>query len=165
MINIFNFYKQPWLIITASFFFAITVQTMPWPDNLKIVKPSWVLLVLMYWLIVTPHRVNVGVAFLIGFLFDLVLGSTLGIRGLAFGLMAYVIVRNQQFIRSIALWQQLFVVTILCLAVEVLIYWLEFLISSVEYSPSLFWSVLINSVLWPWFFLLMERIRARFGIH
>lgn len=157
--------RYNWIIISFTFLLAFVLQSMPWPVSFNMFRPSWVQLILIYWVIVTPHRVNIGVGFTVGLIADLFLSSTLGIRGLSFGLLSYVCVLIHQFMRNLAIWQQVFFILILSLAVEVLIYWVSFVVSGVEYHPELFFRSIVNAVLWPWLYILMNRIKNYFHIH
>ncbi|WP_435248409.1 rod shape-determining protein MreD [Vibrio sp. nBUS_14] len=152
------------VVIGCSFLIALILQTIPWPGSLDLFRPSWLLLVNCYWVLALPHRVNVGSALILGLLWDLLIGSTLGIRGMMMAIVMYIITLNFLVIRNMALWQQAMIIAALTLLFEVLIFFGEYLIQDVVFNPLSLWSALINCILWPWMFLLMRRVRRHWHV-
>ncbi|MCC4775594.1 rod shape-determining protein MreD [Vibrio cyclitrophicus] len=152
------------VVIGCSFLIALILQTIPWPGSLDLFRPSWLLLVTCYWVLALPHRVNVGSALILGLLWDLLIGSTLGIRGMMMAIVMYIIALNFLVIRNMALWQQAMIIAALTILFEVLIFFGEYLIQDVVFNPLSLWSALINCILWPWMFLLMRRVRRHWHV-
>ncbi|WP_260261511.1 rod shape-determining protein MreD [Vibrio intestinalis] len=152
------------MVLFASFVIALTLQTIPWPGVLDLLRPSWLLLVTCYWVLALPNRVNVGTALVLGLLWDLLLGSTLGIRGMMMSIIIYIVALNFLVIRNMALWQQAIVIGVMSVALEVMIFFGEYLIQDITFNPMSLWSGLINCVLWPWMFLLMRRVRRHWHV-
>lgn len=147
------------LIIWISFFIALVLQAVPWPGPLEMMRPSWIILVSSYWILALPHRVSVGTALILGLLWDLVIGTTLGVHGIVMAMTAYLVALNFQVLRNMALWQQGVVIGGLTVLAEFLEFFGEFLIRDIDFNPHLLWSGAINCILWPWMFLLLRRVR------
>ncbi|WP_122053976.1 rod shape-determining protein MreD [Vibrio sp. Evd11] len=152
------------VVIGCSFLVALILQTIPWPGSLDLFRPSWLLLVTCYWVLALPHRVNVGSALILGLLWDLLIGSTLGIRGMMMAIVMYIIAMNFLVIRNMALWQQAMIIAALTVLLELLVFFGEYLIQDVVFNPLSLWGALINCILWPWMFLLMRRVRRHWHV-
>lgn len=65
---------------------AFVLQIMPWSVWLR---PEFVLLTLLYWLLRSPHLCGIGTAWVVGVLIDLMAGVLFGQHALAFTLTAF----------------------------------------------------------------------------
>ncbi|WP_153446154.1 rod shape-determining protein MreD [Vibrio algicola] len=147
------------VIIWCSLLIALIFQAIPWPGPLEMLRPSWIILIISYWILALPHRVNVGSALIVGLLWDLVIGSTLGIHGLVMSIVAYIVALNFQVLRNMALWQQAVVIGLITVLAEFIEFFGEFLITDVHFDAHYLWAGLVNAILWPWMFLLLRRFR------
>ncbi|PKO82818.1 MAG: rod shape-determining protein MreD [Betaproteobacteria bacterium HGW-Betaproteobacteria-11] len=75
------------LFIAISLLVALLLNLIPFGRLPGI--PDWVLLVLTFWCINQPLKVNMGAGFLLGLLMDVVDGSAMGQHALAYVLLAF----------------------------------------------------------------------------
>ena len=95
-------------IIVLAFIFvvALILEIMPWPVGLQGFRPSWLILVLIYWALALPDKVSVGTAFMAGIIWDLILGSVLGVHALVLSIAIYFVTKHHLILRNLSLWLQ-----------------------------------------------------------
>ncbi len=71
--------RNTWLL-PVSVILALLLGLLPLPVSVRPIRPYWLALVLMYWVIETPGRVGIGFAFVMGVLADFIYGGLLGSR-------------------------------------------------------------------------------------
>ena len=154
------------LLTTLLLAMVLAVITLPasLPMELGYLRPDWVLLVLIYWVIALPHRIGIGTAWCLGLLMDVLLGSLFGQHALSFVLVAYVSVSLYQRLRMFAVWQQSLVVFAMIGVHEVLGFWVESIAGLAQWSIWLLLPAVISALMWPWVFLALRFLRRSFRI-
>ncbi|MDX2369922.1 MAG: rod shape-determining protein MreD [Colwellia sp.] len=152
------------VIILFTLLIALMGSIMPMPLSADAFRPDWVLIVLMYWCMALPGRVNIITAWAMGFLLDVLLGSVLGVHAAAMALSIYIIIENHQKIRNFSIWQQALITGVLAALYHLVVFWLQRFLIDVVFLPSYLYPVITNIVLWPWVFYLLRKVRRRFSI-
>jgi rod shape-determining protein MreD len=150
--------------IALSIIAALVLQIMPMPLVVDQFRPDWVFLVLAYWSLALPNRVNVGVAFFNGLVLDILLGTTLGVHSLAMCISIFVLAANYQRLRNYSVWQQSVVIGILAALYHLVVFWLQHMITDIYFLFTYLWPVLTSMLIWPWLFLLLRKIRRQLRI-
>ena len=150
--------------IYLSLIISLLLTVIPVPFQISLFRPDWVLLVLMYWTLALPRRVNIGTAFLMGFLTDVLVGTVLGVNALAFSVVAFVMAVNHLQIRNFGIIQQSLLVGLLLALYQLLLFWLSNFLTGVNFRPAYLWPVLTGMLVWPWLFWLLRRYRRQLKI-
>ena len=150
--------------ILLSVFVSLVIALMPLPIALEMYRPDLVLLVIMYWSLALPHRVNIGFAWMAGLIIDLALGSPLGVRSLTYSIVVYITASNYQKIRNYSVWQQAILIALFLALYYLLVFWLNHFLIDIYFLPQYLWPVLTGSLAWPWLFLLLRKYRRHFRI-
>ena len=119
---------------------------------------------IFYWIIALPHRVNIGHAFVLGILLDLLLGSTLGMHALLFSLLAYFTSIHFQRFRNFTLFQTTLLVGVFVFVSKITLYWIASSIQVIVLHQSYFWSIFTSMLIWPVFFIFMRYLRVQFKV-
>lgn len=120
------------LIIILTICTAMVLTIMPLPSWAIWLRPEWVMLIIAYWCLTFPERISVGVAWMIGLLLDVLLGSLLGQHALALAVVSYFIVKFHPRIRLYPIWQKTLVIFILSLIYLALLYWVQGLMGIIQ---------------------------------
>ncbi len=92
--------------IYFSLLVAFMLYLLPWAGFGLLVRPDFVLLVLLFWMLRAPHLCNVGTAWTMGLLADLASGSLFGQYALTYAITAFVALSYQRRLVLFNDWQQ-----------------------------------------------------------
>lgn len=146
--------KQIYFSMGVAFMFYL----LPWAGFGLLLRPDFVLLVLIYWLLRAPHLCNVGTAWMLGLLVDLASGSLFGQSALAYSITAFVAVFYQRRLALFSEWQQAGYVMLLLLLSQLILLILK-LFSGGEIPPPTYFLASVTGVL-LWQAVVFSRIRG-----
>ena len=152
------------VIILLTLLIALMASIMPLPLSVDAFRPDWVLIVLIYWCMALPDRVNIISAWTLGFLLDVILGSVLGVHAAAMAIAVYIVADNFQKIRNFSVWQQALITGVLSALYHLVVFWLQHFLMDVAFLSSYLYPVITSIILWPWVFYLLRKIRRNFII-
>lgn len=155
--------QNGWVIflsILAAFFLTL----LPIPEWAVWLRPAWILLILIFWASVLPHRVNVGIAWVSGICLDILNGTLLGEHAFALALTVYIVIHIHSRFRMFSLLQQGLIVFLLTLFYQFILFCIQGFVGDLP-KTWLYWaSAATSMLLWPWVFVVMHDCRRRFRV-
>ena len=150
-----------WITIFGGMVLSVIRMPQFFPVELGFLRPDWVAMILVYWIIALPHRAGISLAWLAGIAVDGLLGSPIGQHALSYVLIAYVAASLYQRIRMFSVWQQAIILLALLGLNQVVGFWVESIVGPKNWS---FWYLLpavSGAFLWPSVFLILRYLRRR----
>ncbi len=148
--------------IVVSFIVAFVFSVLVLPHAVAYMRPEWVAIVVIYWVIKVPGQVGVVVAWLMGLLLDVLEGGLLGVNALSLAVVAYLILTMHQRIKLFPLIQQSFTV-FLVVGIHLMI---GHFIRNVTGNPVSGMGYLIpalsSAIIWPVVYLLIDKLVIKF---
>jgi len=151
-----------WLI-ALTFFVAFYFAAIPL-GRFEIARPDWVGLLIVFWVLILPERFGILVSFVIGLLYDTLVGTTLGLYGFVFSVLAYTVLLLHARLRMYPLGQQALVVFLILGITHVLAQWLKGWVMSVVSGELHIWPALTSAIIWPWVYGLIRTLQLRFRV-
>lgn len=152
------------VIILLTLLIAVMASIMPLPLSVDAFRPDWVLIVLIYWCMALPGRVNIITAWVMGFLMDVLLGSVLGVYAAAMAISVFIVAGNYQKIRNFSIWQQALITGVIAALYHLVVFWLQRFLIDASFLTSYLYPVITTIILWPWVFYLLRKVRRHFSI-
>ncbi|MBS9783286.1 MAG: rod shape-determining protein MreD [Pasteurella sp.] len=146
-------------VLFIIFIIAFILEIMPWPIEMQGVRPAWIVILLVYWTLALPQKINVGSAFITGVVWDIILGSVLGVHALVLSIAIYFVAKHHLILRNMSLWVQSILIMLYVALIRIMIFFIELLLHNAEFNSQELLGAVISGLLWPWIFLLMRQIR------
>ncbi|MDF3054829.1 MAG: mreD [Gammaproteobacteria bacterium] len=146
-------------IIFISFLVAALLQMVPLPIWAIWLRPEWILLVLIYWILYLPENVGLNTAFVAGVFLDVLMGTLLGENAFAFVAIVYIMMRFSRRIELSPGWQQAVLILFLMLIFQTY----KFMVWRWLYGQGvepLYWiSSATTALLWPWVYAILSKLQ------
>ncbi len=160
------------ILIFLTLFIALYIDSYLFLSNLQTIKPTLVLLTLIYWNMALPDRVGITASLSFGIFVDLIEGSLLGLHGLLFVLITYICQRFFYQFRVSPLWQQSFILFFLFLLYKQ-VFALDFIdtnedltnLSDRLFIMNSFLYALFSALIWSPLLLILRYFRRRWVKH
>lgn len=152
--------KERTSVIFLTLIAATFLSLLYLPPALDLFRPYWVALVIIYWCLETQDLVTLGKVFVAGLILDLLSGSLLGMHALSLVIIVYLVTRFRARIRFFPPWQQALSVFAILMNDRIILLWIIILRGDPLPSLSFWLPPLIGTLLWPWMFLFLDRVRG-----
>lgn len=151
-----------WFIFVSFFvgFFLAAIEM----GDFEMVRPDWVGLLVIFWVLVLPERVGIFVASLVGLLYDTLVGTPLGMYAAVYAALAYTVLLLHARLRMYPVGQQALVVFLLLGVTHILAQWLKMALLDLVSGELHIWSALASAVAWPWVYGPLRTLQLRLRV-
>lgn len=148
-----------WLLVSVVVASVLTLIALPEP--LRVLRPFWLALIVIYWTIEAPEHYGLGFAFALGLLQDVLVGTLLGEHAFRLAIISFIVLRFRSRMRFFPMWQQALAVGALLLNDRVVVLLLRAIAGDFAIDWRYWLAPVVGAALWPWIFLLLDDLRAR----
>ena len=148
-----------WLLVSVVVASVLTLIALPEP--LRVLRPFWLALIVIYWTIEAPEHYGLGFAFALGLLQDVLVGTLLGEHAFRLAIISFIVLRFRSRMRFFPMWQQALAVGALLLNDRVVVLLLRAIAGDFAIDWRYWLAPVVGAALWPWIFLLLGDLRAR----
>lgn len=153
--------RRETIIGLAIFLLALLLTILPLPDGVRLLRPQWAVLVLIFWIMAAPHRFGILTAWCLGIAVDLLLNSLLGLHALSFSIIAFIMLRLHKQFRLFPLWQQSAIVLALLLLERFITVWTSGFTGQPAPSGLHWLAPFVGALLWPWTHIVLRDLQRR----
>jgi rod shape-determining protein MreD len=152
------------LVFAVSLLAALLMAVFPLSPSTSIYRPELLCLLVIYWVLYSPHQVGVGVAWCLGLLQDVVEDGVWGGHALALALVAYIGTMSYRRLRTYSMSQQAFWIFVFVGIHQLFANWIQGLNGYAAPARYMIISALVSAACWPLLVLLMRWVQQRYRI-
>ncbi len=153
-------------LMFATFYLAMLFSIVPLGDWLGYARPSWFLLIALFWAQEFPSRFGIKSAFVMGLCADVLFDQVLGLHAVVLVSLVYLqLLLNNRF-RVMSTFQQVTRIVLFSFMYLLSILVLESFFASTAEKGVLYWlPVFVNALLWPWLHMILDGLKSRFQLY
>lgn len=136
-------------LIIVSLLAALLINLLPWRGTLLLVRPDFVLLMLLYWAVHEPRHIGQGMGFFLALLMDVADSALLGQHALVYVMSIFLVQILRLRILQLTLIEQALHIGVILLASQCVTLLLNFLLGRDFPGFALFLAPLLGGALWP----------------
>jgi len=121
----------------------------PLPHALAVLRPDFLLIVVIYWSLTAPRVAGLAFAWVCGFGIDAIRGIVLGQHAFAFLLVAALTHHFQLRMRIFPIWQQAFAVFLMLIAYQAAVFWIDGIVGEAVVTWMRWLPILTGALIWP----------------
>ncbi|MFD2229658.1 rod shape-determining protein MreD [Alkalimarinus sediminis] len=149
------------VFIFFSFSVAFLFSILALPHAVSYLRPEWVAMVVVYWVIKSPAKVGVVVAWSSGLVLDVLEGSLLGVNALSLAVVAYLVLTMHQRIKLFPLIQQSFTV-FLVVGIHLMIgHFIRNVVDDPVSGMAYLIPALSSAIVWPVMSLFIDKVAIK----
>jgi rod shape-determining protein MreD len=145
----------------ATTVLALILTVVPLPADIGWLRPDWLLIVVIYWSLVSPRLAGLAFAWFGGLLIDVTTGAVLGEHAMAFLVVSFLTHREQLRMRIFPVWQQAFWVFVLLVLYQFVLFWIDGITGQAVTTWRRWMPAVIGAVLWPVVIAVMDTLNRR----
>jgi rod shape-determining protein MreD len=135
---------------------AWLLMLFPIAEEWQWLRPQWLFLVVIYWLLTRPEVMGIGGAWIAGLMMDILSGGLLGKYALGTLVVAYLARSLRYRLRIYPIWQQSVAILLMVGIGNIALFLIEWLTGHPP-TTALYWLPILSSVaVWPWFYRLLQ---------
>jgi rod shape-determining protein MreD len=155
-------------VVSLSLLVALVLTAIPFPPGVPQwfawLRPDWVALVVLYWVMAVPQQVGMTAAWLAGLLVDSITGNLLGQHALGLVIIAWTGLSLYERLRMYATLQQAFIVFLTVALAQCIDMAIEIVARDARWTWWVLAPAITSALLWPLAFDLQRALRRRFRV-
>lgn len=149
-------------MVIVTLILGYTLILFPMPEKFQMLRPEFICLLVIYWVMSVPQHLSVSFGFICGMVQGVLEQSVWGAHAFALALVAYFCASTYKRIRNYSVWQQAIWIFVLLLVHQGLVSTFLSLQGYEFQISSLLLSSIVSCLSWPFLAVLMRKFRVSY---